>query len=163
MRSLVTSPSNLPLLGGSGPGVCSGGSADRGCRRGGGRCGWHSCVGSLSPRWSRRRTRWKSCALASQLLSPPPARGLPNSRVCRSGLWPPERQVGGRVGVSVTSGGGGSVCGGGRVVQKETFRLPRGSGRRRRGCDYRFLSGVGVGSLGTIVLAGRRRRCGPEP
>lgn len=150
VRSLVTSPSNLSLPGGSGQGVCSGG----------GRCGWHSCVGSPSP----RRSRWKSCARASQLLSPPPARGLPNSRVCRSGLWPPEHQVGGRGGVGVTSGGGWGECGGGgRVVQKETSRLPRGSGRRRRGCDYRFLSGVGAGSLGTIVLAGRRRRRGPEP
>lgn len=56
------------------------------------------------------------------------------------------------------------MCGEGRFILKETyFELPRGYCRRRRGCDYHFLSGVGVGNLGTIVLVGRRRRCGPKP
>ena len=56
---------------------------------------------------------------------------------------------------------GGGWC---VVILKEAhFRLPRGYCRRRRGCDYHFLSGVGVGNLGTIVLVGRRRLCGLKP
>lgn len=52
----------------------------------------------------------------------------------------------------------------GSVIQKEAyFGLPRGYCGRRRGCDYHFLSGVGVGNLGTIVLVGRRQRNGPKP
>lgn len=59
---------------------------------------------------------------------------------------------------------GECVRGAGRVIPKETFGLPRGRCRGRRGCGCHFLSGVGAGSSGTIVLVGRRRRgCGPEP
>lgn len=92
------------------------------------------------------------------------SRGLPNSLLPLSGLLSPKNQVGDSVGgQSDFRLRGLIVCGGGRVILKETFRLPRGYCRRRRGCDYHFLSGVGVGNLGTIVLVGRRRWCGPKP
>ena len=49
------------------------------------------------------------------------------------------------------------------ILKEAYFRLPRGHCRRLRGCDYHFLSGVGVGNLGTIVVLRRRRPCGPKP
>lgn len=49
-------------------------------------------------------------------------------------------------------------------IPKGSLLNSLGSCRRRRGCDYHFLSGVGVGNLGTIVLSGAEAtvRAGPE-
>lgn len=156
-RGGVPAPGGARVAADGGAGDVEVGVRVRGpCAQAGGRSG----RGASSARWVRRGCLGRRRRVVCEV-----SRGLPDSHGPRPGLRSPENQPGGRVGgQSDFRWRGECVRGAGRVIPKETFGLPRGRCRGRRGCGCHFLSGVGAGSSGTIVLVGRRRRgCGPEP